>query len=314
MNLLASLRYLVALDEHRHFSRAAQACHITQPALSNAMRALEAEFGTAIVKRGRAFAGFTPEGLRILASAHRMLREHELLQQELSSVGGQPHGALTIAAVPTAVPIAARFAAVLQARHPGIAPVVRSMSSPEIEVGLESLAVDIGLGYTDRVGQRGIKLRTVPQYTERYFLLRKRPRPGDPGIGEPMAWVEAAQLPLALLTPEMHNRTIVDSAFAMAGAEVKPAIQTNSILTLSLSVLAGAVCSVLPGALVGALRNDQRLQALPLQQPEVLTPIGFMVAITDRSPRTLEAALALAADADWLAQASAHSGLLTGAD
>jgi DNA-binding transcriptional LysR family regulator len=36
MNLLASMRYLVALDEHRHFGRAAQACHITQPALSNA--------------------------------------------------------------------------------------------------------------------------------------------------------------------------------------------------------------------------------------------------------------------------------------
>ncbi len=69
MNLLASLRYLVALDEHRHFGRAAQACHITQPALSNAMRALEQEFGVVIVKRGRNFAGLTPEGARVLASA-----------------------------------------------------------------------------------------------------------------------------------------------------------------------------------------------------------------------------------------------------
>ena len=55
MNLLASLRYLTALDEHKHFGRAAQACHITQPALSNALRALEAEFGTVIVKRGAKF-------------------------------------------------------------------------------------------------------------------------------------------------------------------------------------------------------------------------------------------------------------------
>ena len=47
MNLLSSLRYLVALHEHRHFGRAAQACHITQPALSNAVRALEAELGGA---------------------------------------------------------------------------------------------------------------------------------------------------------------------------------------------------------------------------------------------------------------------------
>ena len=58
MNLLASLRYLAALDEHKHFGRAAAACHITQPALSNALRALEKEFGTAIVKRGRSFGGW----------------------------------------------------------------------------------------------------------------------------------------------------------------------------------------------------------------------------------------------------------------
>ena len=75
MNLLASLRYLVALHEHRHFGRAAAACHITQPALSNALRALEGEFGVTIVQRGRSFVGFTPEGERVLASARTLLRE-----------------------------------------------------------------------------------------------------------------------------------------------------------------------------------------------------------------------------------------------
>ena len=48
MTSLASLRYLLALNEHRHFGRAAQACHITQPALSNALKALEEEFGVDI--------------------------------------------------------------------------------------------------------------------------------------------------------------------------------------------------------------------------------------------------------------------------
>lgn len=313
MNLLASLRYLVALDEHKHFSRAALACHITQPALSNALRALEEEFGTSIVKRGRSFAGFTPEGERILASAQRMLHEHELLQQELNSAAGRPQGTLTLGAVPTAMPIAARFVAMLQARHPGITPVLRSMSSPEIEVGLESLSVDIGLGYTDRVSQRGIKLTAIAQYTERYFLLRRAAQPAAAGLqmGAPMSWVEASALPLSMLTPEMHNRTIIDSAFAMAGVEVKPAIQTNSILTLGLSVVAGAVCSVLPGALVGVMRGYRELEALPLVHPEVLTPIGFMIAINDRPSRTLEAAIELANDVIWQQQAEAHSGALT---
>ena len=75
MSLFTSLHYLVALHQHKHFGRAAQACHITQPALSNAIRALEQEFGTAIVKRGRAFESFTPEGEQIFRTAQRVLHE-----------------------------------------------------------------------------------------------------------------------------------------------------------------------------------------------------------------------------------------------
>ena len=140
MNLLGSLKYLLALDEHKHFGRAAQACHITQPALSNALRALESEFGTAIVTRGRNFVGFTKEGQRVLVSARRMLHEQELLRQDLDGAATRPQGSLRLGAVPTAMPIAARFCAMLQARHPGIVPVALSLSSPEIETGLENLS------------------------------------------------------------------------------------------------------------------------------------------------------------------------------
>ncbi|MBV8618174.1 MAG: LysR family transcriptional regulator [Curvibacter sp.] len=314
MNILASLRYLVALNEHRHFGRAAQACHITQPALSNALRALESEFGVVIVKRARQYAGLTEEGERVLVTAQRMLREHQLLQQDLESQADRPRGSLRIGAIPTAMPVVARFAAWLQARHPGIRPVVLSLSSPEIEAGLEALTLDLGLGYTDRLSRRSA-LQALPQYTEHYFVVRRRsPAQADaaPGLhrGEPMAWRDAAALPLCLLTPEMHNRTLVDSAFALAGVEVTPVIETNSILTLSLSVVAGEVCSVLPGALVGAVRGYPELEALPLVNPEVHTPIGFMLARSERPSRAMEAALALAREPAWLAHAAAHSGAL----
>lgn len=314
MNILASLRYLVSLSEHQHFGRAAQACHITQPALSNALRALEAEFGVVIVKRARQYAGFTPEGERVLVTAQRMLREHELLQQDLASEADQPRGRLRIGAVPTAIPIMARFAAWLQARHPGIRPAVLSLSSPEIENGLDALTLDLGLGYTDRLGRQS-GVRVLPQYSEQYFLVRRARQPAAPGSvgmrrGEPMRWVEAAAQPMCLLTPEMHNRSIVDSAFALAGAEVTPVIETNSILTLSLSVVAGEVCSVLPGALVGAALGYAELEAHPLISPEVRTPIGFMLTQVERPSRALATALALAEDPDWLAHASAHSGAL----
>ena len=68
MNLLAAMRYLVALDKHRHFGRAAQACHITQPALSNALRALEDEFGVGIIKRSRVHIPNGPSSLSVRRS------------------------------------------------------------------------------------------------------------------------------------------------------------------------------------------------------------------------------------------------------
>lgn len=310
---LAALRYLVALHEHQHFGRAALACHITQPALSNALRALENELGTPIVKRGRSYAGLTPEGALVLDSARRILHERERLQQELDSTAGEPCGRLHLAAVPTAMPILARFAALLQARHPGIVPSVRSLSSPELEAGLDGLSLDLGLGYTDRLQTVGVpRLTAVPQYTEHYFLLRRRSGGATRGLlmGPPMAWADAARLPLCLLTPEMHNRRVIDQAFAVAGAAVQPAIETNSISALALAVLAGEVSSVMPGALVGTLRGEGALEALALRAPEVQTPVGFMLAPGGQATRTLQAALAMAGEAEWLATAKAHSGRL----
>ena len=312
MNLLSSLRYLVALHEHRHFGRAAQACNITQPALSNALRALETEFNVVIVKRDRAYAGLTAEGERVLASAQSMLHEHAVLQQDLQSTTQAPRGSLRVGAVPTAMPIAARFAALLQTRHPGIVPMVLSMSSQDLEQGLDHLSLDLALGYTDRMSLQASRLVACPQYTEHYFLLRRAASPHPDGlqIGLPITWQEASRLPLCMLSPDMHNRTVVDAAFATAGVAVQPALQTNSVLTLVLSVVAGQLSSVLPGALVGTVRHDRELEALPLTGPEVLTPIGFMSHGTARPSRALQAALAMALDAQWLAHAQAHSGLL----
>jgi len=312
MNLLSSLRYLVALQEHKHFGRAAEACHITQPALSNAIRALESEFNVVIVKRDRNFAGLTPQGERVLASAQLMLHEHANLQQDLKSETLTPRGPVRIGAVPTAVPIAARFAAMLHARHSGVQPVVLSLSSRELEQGLEDLSIDLALGYSDRMKVQERKLRVWPQYIEHYFLLRRAANPNPRGLQltQSMSWKDAASLPLCLLTQEMHNRTIVDAAFTTAGVRVTPAIETNSIMTMMLSVVDGNVCSVLPGALVDTVRGYRELEASPLVSPEVKTRIGFISHAQARPSRALEAGLALAQDGAWLRHAAAHSGLL----
>ncbi|KQR57888.1 LysR substrate-binding domain-containing protein [Acidovorax sp. Leaf160] len=312
MNLLAAMRYLVALDEHRHFGRAAQACHITQPALSNALRALEQEFGVVIVQRGRAFAGLTHEGDAVVAAARRMLHDTEVLRRELRSTEASPQGRLRMAATPTAIPLLTRFAVQLRTRHPGIQPVVLSMSSVELERGLEDLSVDLALGYSERMQARQAQLRSWPQCSERYYLVRRAAQPSQERmrIGEAIPWAEAGRLPLCLLTPDMFNRSIVDDALRAAGVQPVPAIETNSVLTLVLSVQSGDVCSVLPGALVAASRHERSLEALPLVSPDIRTPIGFMTQRGPRWSRALEGAVALLEQPAWRDEVAASSGML----
>ncbi|VDZ66917.1 Transcriptional regulator, LysR family [Klebsiella aerogenes] len=71
---IKQLKYLIALDQTRHFGQAAAACHITQPTLSMRIRNLEDELNLTLIQRGQRFEGFTPEGERILAWARRCWR------------------------------------------------------------------------------------------------------------------------------------------------------------------------------------------------------------------------------------------------
>lgn len=313
MNLIEAYRYLAALQQHRHFGRAAAACHITQPALSNALRALESHFGCAIVRRGYQFEGFTSEGERVLATAHRTLHEQELLKQDLAGTEREPQGRLVIGTVPTGLPIAARFAARLVQRHPGLAPRLRSMASQDIETGLENLSVDLALGFTDRVaGNR--RLATCAQYLERCYLLEPE-EAADPGCpagatSSAATWTEAASRRLALLTPEMHHRVLIDGVFTRLGLSVRPVLETDAVQALALAVQAGGLSAVLPGALVALVAGQAGVRARALVEPELLTPVGFMSAAAARPSRTLRAALALAGDERWLQEVRAHSGAL----
>jgi DNA-binding transcriptional LysR family regulator len=310
MNLLAAMRYLVALDKHRHFGRAAQACHITQPALSNALRSLEDEFGVAIIKRSRIYGGLTHEGEAVLDTARRMLREVELLTQELASTAESPRGVLRMGAVPTAMPLLTVFAATLRRLHPGLMPTMLAMSSPDIEAQLEDLSLDLALGYTERLGVEGGRFRSWPQAHERYYFLRRQSGKGGMSLhyGTPMTWSEAATFPLCQLTPDMHNRTIIDGVLASIGMSSPPAIETNSLLAVTLAVATGDVCAILPGAMVVAVRGQADLEALPLVEPDIRTPLGFIALVNDRPSRAVQAALRLMAASEWAQVLERHAG------
>ena len=72
---LTELKYIVAVARERHFGRAAEACFVSQPTLSVAIRKLEDELGVTLFERGGAEVGVTPIGQRIVAQAQKVLEE-----------------------------------------------------------------------------------------------------------------------------------------------------------------------------------------------------------------------------------------------
>ncbi|CAM5181702.1 Hydrogen peroxide-inducible genes activator OS=Castellaniella defragrans OX=75697 GN=HNR28_002830 PE=3 SV=1 [Castellaniella defragrans] len=78
---LTELKYIVAVARERHFGRAAEACFVSQPTLSVAIRKLEEELGVVLFERGGAEVGITPIGLRIVTQAQKVLEESADLRE-----------------------------------------------------------------------------------------------------------------------------------------------------------------------------------------------------------------------------------------
>jgi len=86
---LTELKYIVAVARERHFGRAAEACFVSQPTLSVAIRKLEDELGVVVFERGGSEVGITPIGERLVAQAQKVLEESANLK-EIARQGHDP--------------------------------------------------------------------------------------------------------------------------------------------------------------------------------------------------------------------------------
>lgn len=101
---LTELKYIVAVARERHFGRAAEACFVSQPTLSVAIRKLEDELGVVLFERGGTEVGVTPIGLKVVAQAQRVLEEGANLR-EIAREGHDPlAGPLRVGVIHTVGP------------------------------------------------------------------------------------------------------------------------------------------------------------------------------------------------------------------
>jgi LysR family hydrogen peroxide-inducible transcriptional activator len=101
---LKQLQYLVALKDHGHFGRAAEACFVTQSTLSAGLRELETLIGVTLVERTRRVVRFTPLGEQIAIKARTVLREAEELGDMARAAGRPLSGEMRMSVIPTIAP------------------------------------------------------------------------------------------------------------------------------------------------------------------------------------------------------------------
>lgn len=101
---IKQLQYLVALQQHGHFGKAAAACYVTQSTLSAGLRELESLIGVTLVERSRRVVRFTPLGERIVDKARRVVREAEELGDMVRAAGKPLSGVLRMSVIPTIAP------------------------------------------------------------------------------------------------------------------------------------------------------------------------------------------------------------------
>jgi DNA-binding transcriptional LysR family regulator len=282
--LFRQLEYFVAVARERHFARAAEACYVSQPALSAAIAKLERELNVTLINRGHNYQGLTPEGERLVVWAKRILAEQDAFKAEVAAVQSGITGTLRLGTDPTASTTLALPVAAFCAAHPLAKVQVRSrLSTKELHRQLRDYELDVAIAQFDPGDQEG--LQVVPLYEERYTLLVS----GDQLTSQAsvMTWAEAAQLPLALLTPDMRIRQIIDSVFAAQGFVVTPQVETDSIASLYAHVGVGDWASIVPHTWLRAMPVVGRTRALRLVEPAAGAQVS--VAIHAATPGSVAA-------------------------
>ncbi len=169
---LQQLEYLVAVDQYRHFARAAEACFVTQPTLSMMIQKIEEELGVKVFDRSRQPVCPTDIGQNIILQARKILLEVSQLKEIVNEAENTLKGELRIGVIPTIAPyLLPLFIQKFYEEYPTVHLKIAEMITENVLAKLESGDLDVGILVTP---ENDKTLKEMPLYTEAFVVYTAR--------------------------------------------------------------------------------------------------------------------------------------------
>ncbi len=302
MLTLRQMRYFEALASARHFGKAAELVHVSQPALSAQIMEMENHLGVKLVERSRSGVFLTRKGEEVLARTRAILAEVDQLELSARASSGTLEGRIRIGVIPTLAPYLV----------PRLVPHLRQVY-PAIEIELKEsvtsrLVADLGEGLLDAVvAALPIEtdgLSTKPLFSDRFYMAM-----ADDERNILMSPLTEDQVDVEQLLLLEEGHCLRDQALAVcstAGKRRLVSFGATSMTTLLQMVANGMGMTLIPEIAISTEAARNSIRIVPFAAPEPAREIGLIWRRSSARERDMEAlATAISGCADDILQAAA---------
>jgi DNA-binding transcriptional LysR family regulator len=276
---LYQLRSFLRVAAEGSFTRAGEALHLSQPAVTQHVGALERELGTALFERTGRGVRLTPAGEALAQAARGSLALLEEGRQRIADLSAGLSGRLLLGAgVTTSVFQLPGWLRAFREAYPGIEVVVRTGRSREVATLALDREIDLGI-VTSPVGHEELVAR--PLYDEAIHLVAP---PGDPLAGREVPLAKLERAPLILFSRGSGFRDYLDRSLSVAGVVPRVKMESDSVEAIKSFVAVGLGLSFLPAA---AVAGEIDTGALALLRVRDLPPLSRTTSVLYRRDRIL---------------------------